>query len=145
MDGAEGPATVLTSEGLDVFFPVHEATSGMDADRHGELVVSGAGCLRVKDGPDDPGVTPVWPSGYEPTNAGERIQILDRRGRVLVSGGDRVVVGGGAITKEQLEQAEADFMDGDVRRELFERCPGLYYLASSVELESRFEKRLDPY
>jgi hypothetical protein len=77
---------------------------------------------------DDPGRVPLWPSGFELDTTGGKIRVLNGNGRVVARAGEEVVMGGGDVPREALE--ENDVLDERTKRELFERCPGVYFLAS---------------
>jgi hypothetical protein len=96
------------------------------AETSGELVLDDEGCLRVKATPKDPGTTPVWPAGYGLDATGGEVRILDEEGRVVAKVGERVYVGGGETPKDHVTLA-----DERTERELFERCPGEYWIVGS--------------
>jgi hypothetical protein len=110
-----------------VFFPQQPpGGESMMAETSGELVLDDEGCLRVKATPKDPGATPVWPADYELDANGDEIRVLDEEGRVAAKVGEEVYMGGGEIPKGQVT-----LTDEQMLRELFERCPGEYWIVGS--------------
>ena len=53
--------------------------------------------------------------------------MLDARGRLRAKVGERVVLGGGYIKRSIIEQGGVP-LEAKVVRELFERCPGSYFI-----------------
>ena len=98
----------------------------MMAETSGELVLDDEGCLRVKTTPRDPGATPVWPAGFELEKSAGEVSVLDQEGRIVARVGEEVYMGGGEIPRDEI-----DLADERMRRELFERCPGDYWIVGS--------------
>ena len=98
----------------------------MMSETSGELVLDDEGCLRVKTAPRGPGAIPVWPAVFELDESGGEVSVLDEEGRVVARVGERVYMGGGEIPRDQIELANER-----MRRELFERCPGDYWIVGS--------------
>ena len=103
----------------EVFFP-RQRTSGLgpSALGHGKLVVDDEGCIRMKPTPKDPGFVPIWPSDYELDTEGDKIQILNGKGKVVAQIGKEVSMGGGQVDVQRF------IVDARTARELRERCPG---------------------
>ncbi len=127
-EGRKEPVSSTTSD-TQVFFPQQRSApiGYPDAMGGGKLVVDGEGCLRTKVSAEDPGSVPLWPSSFELDTEGDKIQVLDGKGRVVARVGDEVDMGGGDVTREMLE--ENNVLDERTKQELFERCPGRYFLA----------------
>ncbi len=125
--GAETTGPVTASSTVPgVFFPVRQPSvdAYMMAFIRGELVLDGAGCLRL--GGEGGSLVPVWPPGFGLEASGEEVRILNGKGQVVARVGDRVVMGGGeAPLAERLPG-----VDEWTKRELQERCPGQYWLAA---------------
>ncbi len=100
-----GGATV--TEGGVVFLKQPESpregaiVGGLMARIGGRLVVDEEGCLRLKTAHDPQGYLPVWPPGYSPATESGEIRVLDDRGHVAARVGDRVILGGGEIRKDE--------------------------------------------
>ena len=125
--GAKGDETTASSRDTGVLFPRQRpGTEALMSETSGELVLDDEGCLRVKTTPEGPGATPVWPAAFESNTSGGEVSVLDGEGRVVARVGERVYMGGGEIPRHQIELA-----DERMRRELFERCPGDYWIVGS--------------
>lgn len=125
--GAGGDETTATARDAEVFFPQQRpGGEALMAETSGELVLDDEGCLRVKTTPKDPGTTPVWPASYGLDTSGDGVRVLDEEGRVAAKVGERVYMGGGEIPKGQVNLA-----DERMSKELFERCPGEYWIVGS--------------
>jgi hypothetical protein len=125
--GAGGDETTATASDAEVLFPQQRpGGESMMAEISGELVLDDDGCLRVKATPKDPGRTPVWPAGYGLDTSGGEVRVLDEEGRIAAKVGERVYMGGGEIPKGQIKLA-----DERMAKELFERCPGGYWVVGS--------------
>ena len=125
--GAGGDETTASPRDAGVFFPRQRpGGEAMMSETSGELVLDDEGCLRVKTAPKGPGATPVWPAGFELHKSGGEVSVVDEEGRVVARVGERVYVGGDEIPRDQIELA-----DERMRRELFERCPGDYWIVGS--------------
>jgi hypothetical protein len=95
----------------------------------GRLRLDDEGCIRMTLPGEDPESdrVPVWPPNFELDAGGGKVRILDRRsGRVVAEVGKRVIMGGGDITREALR--ENGIMEEEQVLELFERCPGDYWM-----------------
>lgn len=126
-DGSAG----TTTPAREVFFPtlIPHSTDLPDALGGGKLIVDGRGCLRLRSVENS--ATPLWPPGFE-LRAGEGgIRVLDGRGRLRAKVGERVVLGGGYTTRGRLEEGGAP-LEAKTERELFERCPGWYFITGGV-------------
>jgi hypothetical protein len=141
---AEGPAKTQASgstrtspSDAEVFFPeLKKPHLTPLLPLVGKLLLDREGCLRVDDptfAQDDPGYVPVWPPQYKPDAEGDDVRILDGKGRVVARVGEKVDMGGGEIDRATLE--ERNFMGERLARELFERCPGRYWLISDGEVK----------
>ena len=132
-DATTGEAK-LTRSDQEVFFPQERATGGPiavpSARGSGRLRLDDEGCIRMTipgEGPESGWVPVVWPSYLELDTGGGKVRILDRRsGRVVAEVGKRVIMGGGEITREALR--ENGIMEEEQVSELFERCPGDYWM-----------------
>ena len=91
--------------------------------------MDGEGCLRMKAGADDPGSVPLWPADFELDSDAVPIQVLNRNGEVVAQVGREVVMGGGTVSQETLQ--ENHILDEQTKRVMLERCPGPYFLAAS--------------
>ena len=110
--------------GKEVFFPrLRRSGLGPSALGHGKLVVDDEGCIRMKPLPQDPGFVPIWPSNYELDTEGDKIQILNAKGKVVAQVGEEVSMGGGQVDVQRF------LVDARTARELRERCPGGGYWA----------------
>jgi len=78
----------------------------------GTLVVDAAGCMRVKDPTYDPGYVPLWTPQYRVESEGDKIQILDGKGRVVGRVGEKISVAGSAIGRSDLEDRAASWRSG---------------------------------
>lgn len=128
-DDAQDPADGVSSPAGGVFFPkLKKSVPTQLVVAIGELSVDERGCLRVDDegARDDRGWTPLWTPQYELDTRGGGVQVLDAKGRVVARVGEEVRMGGGGIDRASL--AESDFMDERLMRQLFERCPGDYWI-----------------
>ena len=129
---AEAPVnetTMGSSPDAEVFFPkLKKSVPTPLVMTIGELSVDEAGCLRVADkwARDERGWTPLWTPQYELDTRGGEVQVLDAKGRVVARVGEEVRMGGGGIDRASLE--ESNFMDERLMRQLFERCPGDYWI-----------------
>lgn len=75
-------------------WPSEEPGIGPSALLTGELSVGEGGCLRVEGRPAGHHI-PIWPPGYSLDIERGNIRVLDYRGSVVASVGDRVSFGGG--------------------------------------------------
>ena len=116
------------SSAAGVFFPKQRPVpiGTPDARGSGELAVDGEGCLRMKADADGAGYVPLWPADFE-LDGGVPMQVLNENGRVVARVGEEVVMGGGSVGRETLQENEV--LDERTKRTLFERCPGPYFLA----------------
>ncbi len=124
--GSRGRTAAVEDTAEDkVFFPRQKASvdTYLMALWRGELVLDGEGCLRVRG---DGSLVPVWPPGFGVEISGEEVRILDERGRVVARVGDEVEIGGGEAPAAERIAA----LDERTKRDLRERCPGQYWLAS---------------
>jgi hypothetical protein len=105
--------------GKEVFFPRQRKSGlGPSALGHGKLVVDDEGCIRMKPLPQDPGFVPIWPSDYGLDTEGDKLQILDGKGKVVAQVGEEVSMGGGQVDVQRY------VVDARTARVLRERCPG---------------------
>jgi hypothetical protein len=116
------------SSAAGVFFPEQRPVpiGTPDSRESGELAVDGEGCLRIKAVADGAGYVPLWPADFE-LDGGAPMQVLNGNGRVVARVGEEVVMGGGSVGRETLQENEV--LDERTKRTLFERCPGPYFLA----------------
>ena len=77
----------------------------------------------------------LWPAKFGLDKRGGSIVVLDGEGRVVARVGDKVEMGGGAVDRRTLEGNEV--LDEQTERELFERCPGTYWLVSDLQASQR--------
>ncbi len=95
----------------------------MDALFRGDVVVDGAGCIRM-DGPD--AHTVIWPRGYRLAPDDADLRVLDGDGRIVGVLGGHFELGGGEVPvlHDGIPLTAAD-------RERLERtCPGRYWIAA---------------
>lgn len=114
---------------LGVFFPRQVPQRGdvPMAATSGELVVDGAGCLRLVY-PDGDNQVPVWPSDYGLGAEDGEIYVLDGEGNAAARIGDLVRVGGGGVGTS----LEGIAIVGEqTKRELYERCPSSYWIVGN--------------
>jgi hypothetical protein len=103
----------------EVFFPRQRKSGlGPSALGHGKLVVDEEGCIRMKPLPQDPGFVPIWPPDYELDTEGDKIEILNGKGKVVAQVGKEVSMGGGQV------DVQRSLVDARTARELRERCSG---------------------
>ncbi len=125
--GSGGDETTAPSGGSEVFFPRQQAGGeAMMAEISGKLVLDDEGCLRIEEHPGHADTVPIWPAGFELDTSGGEVSVLDGEGRVAATVGDRVYMGGGGVPKDRVTLADEGML-----RELFERCPGEYWLVGS--------------
>jgi hypothetical protein len=119
-----------SSPAARVFFPKQRPVpiGYPDSMGRGVLEVDGEGCLRVKATADDPGYVTLWPAAFELDADAAPIQVLNENGKVVARVGRKVVMGGGTVGQETLQENQV--LDEQTRRLLFERCPGPYFLAA---------------
>ncbi len=98
----------------------------MMAEISGKLVLDDEGCLRIEEHPGHTVTVPIWPAGFEPDTSGDEVSVLDDEGRVAATVGERVYMGGGGVPKDRVTLADEGML-----RELFERCPGEYWIVGS--------------
>lgn len=102
----------------------------MMAELRGELVQDERGCLRVRD--EHGTVVPVWPPGFKAETSGGRVSVLDARGGVVGRVGEPIYMGGGELPwPGSSATANATLEDEAMVRELWERCPGSYWLVGT--------------
>ena len=111
-----------------MFFPTlrPRASGAPDSLGIGTLIVDGRGCLRLRS-VGEGSATPLWPPGFELRTGNGGVRVLDARGRLRAKVGERVRLGGGYTKRSILEQID-DPLQGMAARELYERCPGSYFL-----------------
>jgi len=110
-----------------IFFPQQrQGAESMMAEISGKLVLDGEGCLRIQQHAGHAETVPIWPAGFELDTGGGEVSVRDEEGRVAATVGEKVYMGGGGIPKDQVTLA-----DERMRRELFERCPGEYWIVGS--------------
>lgn len=116
-----------TSPDAEVFFPQQPAgvTYGMALLR-GRLILDDKGCIRAVD-QGAPRML-VWPASFELSVEGDRVRVLDGKGRLVEQVGKKVNLGGGEASREIIEQN--GLKDGHMLPELFRRCPGPYWLVA---------------
>ncbi len=98
----------------------------MMAEVRGKLILDDEGCLRIEEHPGHAEAVPIWPAGFELETGSDEVSVLDDEGRVAATVGEEVYMGGGVIPKDQVTLA-----DERMSRELFERCPGEYWIVGS--------------
>ncbi len=115
-----------------VFFPKQPPTNTYwMAEFHGELVLDDEGCLRIEEPPGHTDTVPIWPAGFELDASGGEVSVLDEEGRVVGRVGEPIEMGGGALpSRGSSATAHSTLEDETMVRELFERCPGSYWLAA---------------
>ena len=86
------------------------------------------GCLRIAHAYErlTYDSVPVWPGDFGLNTEDDEVRVLDRKGRVVGRVGEKIKLGGGEISKGALE--DNDVVDKQMLHELFERCPGDYWL-----------------
>ena len=114
----------------EVFFPefrYSEVTPATAAT--GELVLDDEGCLRLEasGAGDYRKWVLLWQPQYEPSVKGRSVRVLDENGRVVAVLGKIVTMGGGDLVEGNLRE-QPGLMDKRAVRELFERCPGNYWM-----------------
>ena len=75
-----------------------------------------------------PGSVPRWPATFELDSDGVPIQVLNGNGRVVAQVGRKVVMGGGTVSQETLQENQV--LDEQTKQIMFERCPEPYFLAA---------------
>ena len=98
----------------------------MMAEISGKLVLDDEGCLRIEEPPGHTDTVPIWPTDFELDTSGEEVSVLDEEGRVAATVGEKVYMGGGGVPKDRVTLADEKML-----RELFERCPGEYWIVGS--------------
>jgi hypothetical protein len=122
-----GDETTAPAHDAGVFFPQQRpGGEAMMAEIRGKLVLDDEGCLRVEEHPGHAARVPIWPAGYELDATGGEVRVLDEEGRVAAKVGEGVYMGGGGVPKDRVALA-----DGRMSEELFERCPGEYWIVGS--------------
>lgn len=96
-----------------------------DSLTRGRLVADDKGCLRMSD-QYGTATVPLWPPKYTPDTKGDEIRVRDAKGKVVAQVGERVTLGGGGVGKDMVKNDR--LVNGRTERELFERCPGNYFL-----------------
>ncbi len=96
------------------------------AEISGKLVLDDGGSLRIEEHPGHTDTVPIWPAGFELDTSGDEASVLDEEGRVAARVGEKVYMGGGGIPEDQVTLADERML-----RELFERCPGKYWIVGS--------------
>jgi hypothetical protein len=125
--GAGGDQTTASARATEVFFPQQrQGGELMMAEISGKLILDDEGCLRLEEHPGHADTVPVWPAGFELDTSSGEVRVLDEEGRVAARVGKEVYVGGGGIPKDQVTLADEQML-----RELFERCPGQYWIVGS--------------
>jgi hypothetical protein len=125
--GAGGDETTASTRGTEVFFPQQrQGGESMMAEVSGKLVLDDEGCLRLEEHLGQTDTVPVWPARFELDTSGGEVRVLDVEGRVAAKVGEEVYMGGGGIPKDQVTLADERML-----RELFERCPGQYWIVGS--------------
>lgn len=81
-----------------------------------------------------PGSVPLWPAGFELDADRVPMQVLNGNGEVVARVGREVVVGGGTVGREILQQNQV--LDERTKRLLFERCPAAYYLVDPEDMHA---------
>lgn len=124
--GTSASPAAVSSTVPGVFFPVRQPVNGyMMAQIEGKLVLDDRGCLRLRyEG--DGSLVPVWAPGFGVDDSAGEVRVLDAKGRVVARVGDEVNLGGGEGPPAERLPA----VDGRTKRELRDRCPGEYWLAS---------------
>jgi hypothetical protein len=90
----------------------------MLADLRGELVVAD-GCVRINS-IDGDSYLPIWPFGFSLQVKDNSIQILDATGLVVAQVGDNLLVGGGVMPSEHIEDYSAQPIPGN--------CPDPFWI-----------------
>lgn len=120
---AENPPETTPAD-AGVFFPKQKPPEiAYDSLTRGRLVVDDEGCLRMQD---QAGTTlPLWPPKYTLDTEGEEIRVRDAGGEMVAQVGERATLGGGVGTSIIRDDG---LVDDRIEQELFERCPGNYFL-----------------
>jgi hypothetical protein len=126
-DGPPAEASFETVPSGDIFFPRAKG-AGFQAQDFGDLVVDGAGCLRIRDEWGDDTV-PLWMRDWELETGGGGPRVLDDRGRTVGRAGVKVKLSGGEVTDGMVEGG-AVVGGRRLTQELLERCPGDYFLVT---------------
>lgn len=92
---------------------------------NGRLEVGEGGCLRRNGRADGAGPVIVWPPGFGLSVEGDEISVLNEKGKVVARVGDLIKVGGSTTRSLDGQMAISE----QLRRQLPERCPGLYQIA----------------
>jgi hypothetical protein len=122
-----GGDETTSAQGAEVFFPRQQAGGeSMMAEVSGTLVLDDEGCLRIEEHPGHTDTVPIWPAGFELDTSGDEVSVLDEEGQVAATVGEKVYMGGGGVPKDRVALA-----DERMHRELFERCPGKYWIVGS--------------
>jgi hypothetical protein len=124
---AGGDKTTAPGRDVEVFFPQQRpGGEAMMAEMSGKLVLDDEGCLRVEEHPGHADTVPIWPANYELDASGGEVRVLDEEGGVAVRVGEEVYMGGGGVPKDRVTLANER-----MSKELFERCPGEYWVVGS--------------
>lgn len=98
------------------------------AKTRGELILDDDGCLRVRNAADRTDYVPVWPADFGVDREDREISSLDGKGHIVARVGEVVYMGGGELGRTL---AGIRVVDEQAKRELRERCPGIYWLVGT--------------
>ena len=121
---AHTPPTTAPSAAPGVFFAGRlPGDDDMLAEIRRKLVLDDRRCLRVSR--DDVSPTIVWPTSFEARKASGEVKVVNGKGKTVARVGREVLMGGGEGALKGTK-----IVDKPTRRELQERCPGLYWVAA---------------
>jgi hypothetical protein len=106
----------------------------MEALGGGRLTIDERGCIRMEVSEDGPEPTLIFLPDYALGFKDDEVWILDGEDRPVAKVGDLVRVVGGS-TGDSLEGFSG--LDEQTKRELYERCPGPYWMAGEVRSADR--------
>ncbi len=136
---AEAPENATAASHRDgpqgkVFFPKQPSKPNayMMAEISGKLVLDDEGCLRIEEPPNHTETVPIWPVDFELDTSGGEVRVLDKEGRVVGQVGKPIEMGGGELPSRDTSATAQSMLENEAMvRELFERCPGYYWIVGT--------------